>query len=237
MLVIIVFITNSQNIETFDVNDRTAFVINLDKRPERMEQMYSKFNDYLRLKRVSAIEHKKGIIGCGLSHMKVVRMARNLELSTVLILEDDCKPTVAFQNWFPIKFWLDNNLDKWDIFTGGNCYYYYTSLFHKSRNTVKSICKLNDDIKLYYTRLMCTQFVYINSRAYDKYLSWEQYSKEPIDMWPDKVNMITISCVPFLAIQEDGYSDINNNIKSLDNAFLHSEKYISEVPNLKDCEL
>jgi len=231
---------------------KDAYLINLDSRKDRLEIVTNHFKNHLNLIRTSAvyitddIKNKKypntkltnGQIGCGLSHINIVKYALKTNLPTVLILEDDCKPTEYFSNWFPIKNWLDSNLDKWDVFIGGNCKYYWHS--NTKKDTIKPICSLNNDIKLYYTKIMCFQFLYINSRAYNKFIKWggnnidKHGSDDGIDNWPDKLNMLTISCTPFIAIQEIGESDIKG-ASTGPGTFEYTEKMISSVENNEKC--
>jgi glycosyl transferase family 25 len=68
------------------------FYINLDKRDDRkseMEEELKKMN--LVAERFSAIEHPppNGIVGCGKSHLAVIKLAKERGYKNVLILEDD----------------------------------------------------------------------------------------------------------------------------------------------------
>jgi glycosyl transferase family 25 len=87
--------------------------INLDRRSDRWEQMQVKFaqHEILAVKRLSAIDGKAlvlppnwsstaGAYGCLLSHLQVVREARQLGAPSVLIFEDD----VAFDKDLQANF-------------------------------------------------------------------------------------------------------------------------------------
>lgn len=87
--------------------------INLDRRPERWQQMKLKFarHGVQSVSRFAAIDsdqielplnwpHTPGAYGCLRSHVEVVRNARDLGVSSVLIFEDD----VAFHDDFESKF-------------------------------------------------------------------------------------------------------------------------------------
>jgi len=228
-------------------SNNDAYLINIDSRKDRLYTVTNHFKNRLNIIRTSAVymteDIKKekypnvnlriGQLGCGLSHLNVVKKAVQDDLETVLILEDDCKPTEYFSNWFPIKKWLDSNLDKWDIFVGGNCKYFWDK--DEKKSTIKPICSINTRIKLYYTKIMCFQFLYINSRAYDRFLKWEYNMDDAIDNWPDKINMVTISCTPFIAIQEISYSDIGKDKSDSVHTFIQTEKVISSVENTSQC--
>jgi len=71
--------------------DRIIY-INLDKRTDRLEQIQSElkvFNLEDKAERFSAIYHPLGIVGCGKSHLSVLKLAKERKYKNVLILEDD----------------------------------------------------------------------------------------------------------------------------------------------------
>ena len=87
--------------------------INLDRRPERWQRMQRAFaeQDIRNVRRVSAIDglavpipanwiHTPGAYGCLRSHVQVVREARDVGASSVLIFEDDA----VFDPQFKEKF-------------------------------------------------------------------------------------------------------------------------------------
>lgn len=239
LILIIVLLTYKDNaIERFENFLRFGYVINLDDRADRLNNIITSFESYnLPLYRVPAIRDSVGWKGCGYSHLSVIKMAKYLNLPSVLILEDDCVPTEHFKNWFIIQEWLENHRDKWDIFNGGNSYYGFNP---DSKDSIKSLCKLND-IKLYTTRLLSLQFYYVNSSAYDKMLEYEEYVQNrteftPIDWWPDTKNLKTISCTPFIALQKENYSDIEKTVRNYDPQMKRSEEIIGSVLNESVCE-
>ena len=64
------------------------FVINLDKRKDRLEEVSEMLKDY-QWERIEAIETAKGYYGCVLSHIKSLKKAKEEGLPEVLIMEDD----------------------------------------------------------------------------------------------------------------------------------------------------
>jgi len=67
-----------------------AFYINLDKREDRRKQIEEECRRMeINIERFPAIERSGGILGCSLSHLAVLKKARDLNLSNVLIFEDD----------------------------------------------------------------------------------------------------------------------------------------------------
>jgi len=72
-------------------NISKTIYINLNKRTDRKEQIEKELNDFnLDYERFEAIETKGfGILGCGLSHLEVLKIAKERNYENVLILEDD----------------------------------------------------------------------------------------------------------------------------------------------------
>ena len=66
------------------------YVINLDRRADRLKEITEELERMeLPFQRFSAIDRKPGILGCGLSHLAVLKEAREKGLKNVLIFEDD----------------------------------------------------------------------------------------------------------------------------------------------------
>lgn len=65
--------------------------INLEKRQDRKEQLEKELLDYglSQFERFDAIPHSSGIVGCGKSHLEVLKMAKQRQYKSILILEDD----------------------------------------------------------------------------------------------------------------------------------------------------
>jgi GR25 family glycosyltransferase involved in LPS biosynthesis len=64
--------------------------INLQKRTDRRQHIESLLSTYdIPAQRFEAIEHDNGLYGCGLSHLAVLKLARDNGWRNVFILEDD----------------------------------------------------------------------------------------------------------------------------------------------------
>jgi len=220
----------------------TAYVINLDKRPDRWSNMLKKFEHApFILERFPAIENSVGWKGCGMSHITLIQMAKDKSMPNILVMEDDCKPSNDFnRSWSLIKKWLDNNKDRWDIFIGGNSYYgsIFTSNTDKHLDTIKPICIISSNIKLYYTKMLTTGFYYMNHSTYDRFLEWKKDIDKngAIDIWPNIIQMKIISCTPFIATQDNTFSDIENGHKNYESPFKESEQVIDSIQNNSVCD-
>jgi len=77
-----------------------VYVVNLDRRTDRLKEFIEQMDSVgLPFQRFSAIETKPGVVGCGMSHLSILKDARRLGLKNVLIFEDDFN----FKN--PEIFW------------------------------------------------------------------------------------------------------------------------------------
>jgi len=66
------------------------YYINLDKRTDRFEQITEELKKMnLEATRFSAICHANGALGCSLSHLSILKHARDNKFQNILILEDD----------------------------------------------------------------------------------------------------------------------------------------------------
>ena len=67
-----------------------VYVINLDRRTDRLAEFTAEMDKIgLPFKRFAGIDRGLGILGCGLSHLAVLKEAKSLGLKNVLIFEDD----------------------------------------------------------------------------------------------------------------------------------------------------
>ncbi len=82
-----------------------VFYINLDHRTDRREQIEDELNKLgLKYERFPAIKHHYGNVGCGLSHLAILKIAKERNLKNVLIIEDDFQVIVE-----PAVFWSEMN--------------------------------------------------------------------------------------------------------------------------------
>lgn len=199
------------------------YVINLKKRTDRLEQIKMDFDNY-NINIVEAEAEKninEGWKGCFKSHLKCIRLAKEKKLNYIIVMEDDCKKTVNFDiNLIKILDWLEKNYNKWNIFLGG-----ITGVWNYN-----NLIKISNDLDLIEISMGKTlHFVIYNSNSYDFFLNHE--INIPIDKcWHNK--LIGFVSVPFMAIQYESYSDIENKQISYNSRFNSIEKnFISMIKN------
>lgn len=222
-----------------------AYVINLKERNDRYEKISKQFKNLktLQLQRFDALKSNSSTRNisqktkvfdgnifddnsswkyCGLSHLEIIKQNMHKN-ENILILEDDCeiKNLETFdEKWSQIKIWLDNNLDKWDIFTGGSTYVEYSS----------NILNLNNNLNIFQIEKSgTTHFIYYNKISFDKILKWNPENNIQIDKfykWNSDIKILT--CYPFLAIQYESYSDIVNKNTNYYYRFKNSENHLKK---------
>ena len=77
-----------------------AFYINLERRIDRRSEVEEEFRDkFLQVERFPAIEYTPGTIGCNLSHIAVLKLAKARGYKSVMIFEDDFEFLVSKEQW------------------------------------------------------------------------------------------------------------------------------------------
>jgi glycosyl transferase family 25 len=90
-----------------------AYYINLDSRIDRRTQIEIELDKIgVKVQRFPAVVRTPGILGCGISHLAVLKEAKARNLKNVLIFEDDFELTVSREKfWQSISTFFDSNLD------------------------------------------------------------------------------------------------------------------------------
>jgi len=90
-----------------------VFYINLDRRPDRLAEISEELSLLgLSAERFPGIDRKPGILGCGLSHLGVLKLARARGYRNVMIFEDDFTLLVTKNEfWRQIRLFFDTVLD------------------------------------------------------------------------------------------------------------------------------
>jgi GR25 family glycosyltransferase involved in LPS biosynthesis len=215
-----------EELNTFqNVENNTAYVINLSHRTDRWITLNQNCGHIFDLRRIEGVRDMDGWKGCFKSHKKILKYAEMANLDTVLVLEDDCRIVEHHQRekhynfneqWSQIKEWLDSNLDKWDIYVGGTTIYG----FHVDGGPLEME---NFDLGiLRMKKAYCRHFAYYNKSIFSDIINHP--IERPID---DLINnhRILIS-YPFLAIQSTSYSNICDNIVNYFDKFEYSENVI-----------
>jgi GR25 family glycosyltransferase involved in LPS biosynthesis len=186
------------------------YCINLDKRSDRWKECQKEFQKInIEVERYSAFDgnkiknvenlfvghfEKAGQFGALISHLNIIKKAKELEISSVVILEDD----VVFCDDFNQEFNLGMNEipENWDmIFFGSNH-------IHPPIKISNRICKLQ--------RAYSAHCYVIRDRMYDELIRLIEPMNEPLDVTYANIQPVYNCYVfnPHLVWQRPGYSDI-----------------------------
>lgn len=92
--------------------------VNLDKRSDRLEEISNELKRYKlydKAKRFSAIYHPSGTVGCGKSHLNILKMAKEKKYKNILILEDDFYFVVSKDEFESNLRLFFENVKKFDV--------------------------------------------------------------------------------------------------------------------------
>jgi hypothetical protein len=140
--------------------DLPIYCINLDHRQDRWAHIKEVFKNTPiehSIQRFPGIYASSGITGCRESHFALIRKAKEENYPWIGIMEDDCTPHMEFSQAFPKALellWKHRN--EWDIFNSGPI-------------DVKSMARIEGGL-IQIDDGVCTQFIIINQKAYDKIL-------------------------------------------------------------------
>jgi glycosyl transferase family 25 len=209
-----------------NINDiKNIFYINLDTRPDRK----SFFENQMRMiginnaKRFNAIKHNIGAIGCSLSHLELLKYAKQENMDHILIMEDD----IMFTRPKLFVYYLNNFLTKHKNFDvlliAGNNMGEYTRLdnfcvkISKCQTTTGYLVKSH-----YYDRLIQNYEEGINNLKLNSAL----LNKYAIDQYWTKLQLYDrwYLLTPLTVTQKPDYSDIEKKEINYNNLMLDLEK-------------
>lgn len=101
-----------------------TFFINLDHRTDRLEHITQEFNKMgITAERVAGIKPKSPAIGCTLSHIKCLEMAKKRDYKQIFICEDDITFTNPELFKQSLTNFVNNDTINWDVLLvgGNNC--------------------------------------------------------------------------------------------------------------------
>lgn len=200
------------------------FCINLDSRLDRWESAKTQFDKHnLDVERISAIkgsdlnldwppEIKEGAVGCSLSHLFTIKMAKQMNLSNYLVFEDDIEFDENFNEKFSNIYENEVPFD-WDMLYLGGQHFHGMNLTQVSEHVFK--CE--------YT--LAAHSVAFKYKIYDRFINSLIDITKPCDVHyaesHKEINAYVI--IPHLTWQRNSYSDIEKT--NVDYTFLKQHRY------------
>jgi GR25 family glycosyltransferase involved in LPS biosynthesis len=216
--------------------ENTLF-INLEHRNDRLEHALAEFDKLgIKAERVNAVKMKNGAIGCTMSHIKCIELAKSRHWEQVFICEDDItflNPELLKQN---IELFYNNDDILWDVLIiGGNNVPPYQQLYEYAARIFQNQTTTGYIVKKQYYDTLLTNFKESAANllrnpdnkfeyALDKY--WNRLQMQ--DFW----YMIT----PPTVTQYENYSDIEEQNTNYDFLMLDMDKqwYIERMRMAKE---
>jgi glycosyl transferase, family 25 len=187
--------------------------INLDRRPERWQRIQRVFADHeiREVQRFSAVDgnevslphkwtHTRGAYGCLLSHVRVVREARDAGAASILIFEDDAVLDPQFKEKFAA--FIQELPADWDML--------FLGALHKDEPVrisehIGRVTKANSTFAYAIRNTVFDAFIDLNSRA-EHVLDMNSY------LLQERFNCYCF--MPNLAWVESEYSDVQNRLEN-----------------------
>lgn len=150
-------------------NIEKIIYINLERRKDRKEKIEKQLDEFkLSYERFEAIDNKEqGILGCGYSHLNVLKLAKERNYKNILILEDDFEFVVSKQE---LEEQLNNFFKlglKYDV-----CFLSYNLIrYEELKNNV-----VNKGLEV-----QTASGYIVNNNYYDKLINLYQYAMHELE--------------------------------------------------------
>ena len=186
-----------------------SIYINLDSRPDRRIHMEQQLNliGINNCNRFSAIKNDNGAIGCSLSHLKCLHIARQNNWEHVLIMEDDIEfLNPSLLNSHLIQF-FESNINFDVLLIAGNNFRPFTKInnycvkVHNCQTATGYIVQRHYYDTLIHNYEEGIQKLFTNPQNHQIY-ALDQYRKQL------QVKHRWYLIIPLTVIQKEGYSDI-----------------------------
>ena len=201
-----------------------AFYINLDSRPDRKIHVEEQLKQIgINATRFNAIKLSNGALGCSMSHLKCLEIAKLNNWSHLLIIEDDIKFIYPELLKNQLNTFLKNH-KSWDVvLIGGNNVPPYTKV---------------DDTCIKVSSCQTTTGYLVNSHYYDKLIDNFRTGIKKLLSFPDQHRIYAIDkfwfalqkqdswylIIPLTVTQRDDYSDIEKRQTNYSHVMLDLDK-------------
>lgn len=187
-----------------DLQQEIFHVINMPHRIDRIHFFQENY-PFIPYRLFTAIVMQPGRRGCALSHIQLVKMAKEDHMPYIIVMEDDAYITEKssfIERFTEVLSYLKSHMSEWDVFNGG---------INKT-GEIDIVDRIIPIIRYGYA--YCTHFIIYNSSIYDRIIELEAYYRdnenvEPLDVLLNGVSNKKWTTVPFLCYQYNNYSDVD----------------------------
>ena len=208
---------------------KNTFYINLTERTDRREHIEKQLKD-IGIKdplRINAFKMKHGCIGCTLSHIHCIELAKLRNYEYIFVIEDDAvftNPTVFLDN---LTKFQDNPPNKWDVLLiGGNVVRPYTKIEEHYIQCFNTQTTTGYIINNHYYDTMIQNFKEGIKQLMNDPVSVQNRNLYAVDMYwkrlQQKDNWYMI--IPLTVTQNPGYSDIEDRVINYNHLMLDLNK-------------
>jgi len=204
---------------------KNTLFINLEHRTDRLQHALDEFKKLgINSERVNAVKMKNGAIGCTMSHIKCIELAKSRDWEQVFICEDDItflEPELLKKN---IELFHNNNDIMWDVLIigGNNVPPYqqindYCARIFRNQTTTGYIVK-----KQYYDTLLAN----FKESATNLLRNPEKKREFALDIYWNRLQMqdFWYMIIPPTVTQYENYSDIEQQNTNYDFLMLDMDK-------------
>ena len=200
-------------------NPYNLYLINLVHRKDKRDKFLENIPQNLfNVNIFNAVKHVNGANGCSLSHLSLIKYAKNKNLPYIIVVEDDALFRFNSSKLKEILDLLISNLDKWEIFNGSPTFHFHEDIFN-----ISSVYESFNSIFLDSEFCLSTSFIIYNANSYDKMLSFNFSS--PIDLYITNNFIQTFYKEGPINVQDVSYSDIQNSNTGQDYSNMFIETY------------
>jgi mannosyltransferase OCH1-like enzyme/GR25 family glycosyltransferase involved in LPS biosynthesis len=217
-------------------NPYNLYVLNLKEREDRRTEILQDLKDtkVFNIHFFESIKHPKGWMGCGLSHISIVKYAKNKNLPYIIVAEDDFQIKVSDDKLLEILNLLTSNLEDWDIFNGCPTFFEKqakgeTIKFYKPCKNLE-----NDFIKVNWGQ--SASFIIYSATSYDKWLNFPFTSQSDInDQYLAKKFIQIAYKKELFSLQKSSYSNLSNGYrgKEYEQCFIDMFNVIKDKTSLE----
>jgi GR25 family glycosyltransferase involved in LPS biosynthesis len=207
-----------------DLFEHTLF-INLENRPDRLEHAQNEFKKLdIQSERVNGVKMKNGAVGCTLSHIKCIEIAKSRDYEQVFICEDDItflQPDVLKKN---IELFNDYEDINWDVLIiGGNNVPPYQQIQEYCARVFYCQTTTGYIVKKHYYETLLKNF---RESAENLMRNPEKVKEFALDIYWKKLQIqdFWFMITPPTVTQYENYSDIEEQTTNYDHLMLDMEK-------------